>query len=262
MDYEQRYQHALTLHKSGRAEEALGHFAALAESASDPTDKASILIDEVDCLNTLGRLEEARQRLGEARHLLPRESEYHSNIEFAEVGILLSESSCQEALQKLEQLLEKNPELLQKPSHKTLYQEIQARRGFLLVELEHSREARPVLEEVLSYGIHTAQVCYYLGICYFDFGEVSQAKERLVEALKREQKLDDLQKGRAHYYLGMIYHREGAYARAKLEFELCAPLADQADIPRKYVFGWLEKTCRELNQEKEAERYEKLTKLK
>lgn len=61
MDFE-RFKHAIELRDAGGEEAALHEFETLINPESDSYDKASLLLNQANCLWRLGRLKEARER--------------------------------------------------------------------------------------------------------------------------------------------------------------------------------------------------------
>ncbi len=49
-------------------------------------------------------------------------------------------------------------------------------------------------------------------------------------------------------------------AKALQEFEWCVPHADEANIPKQNLYGWLAKVSDDLGLKADAERYDKLAK--
>lgn len=65
----------------------------------------------------------------------------------------------------------------------------------------------------------------------------------------------------ARTHLGAIYFREGALAKAKLEYERADALALAVEAPpatRKKLYKWLALICKNLGQLTEAHKYEDL----
>ncbi len=257
----QRFERAVALQGSGRVEESLRELRAMEECTPDREERASLLLNEVTCLLRLGRSKEARRLLVEARDLVPPGSHTNVDVDFAEVGFLIANQKPNDAVRKLDGLLKQYPDVLGVPEKRYLYEAIQVRRGILMAEAGRFSEASPILKEALSFDLadgDKGDLCYSLGVCELKLGDRESAKRMFLEALDRGTR--DYHPGRAHYYLGIIYFDEGAYARAEQEFQSCAPHAKHARIPLQHIHGWLAATFRGLGQDDEADRYDKLAK--
>jgi tetratricopeptide (TPR) repeat protein len=253
-----RLKRAFALTDSGRFEEAVAELDSLAELASNEEETGAVLIGKLSCFLNWGRIKEARQCLAELQKQLPGlpESDLQPRVKLFEATILNHEGKMEEALGLLNQILGDYSALLNLDENRDLYEEVQKDRGLLIAELDRLSEARPILEEALSFETELREVHYHLGVCYFESGDLKRAKEQFMVALRAS--VPNHLAGRAHYHLGMIHYREGGYARAKQEFEAAEPLAKESNVPRKYIYGWLARTCHALGLQTDAERYRKL----
>ncbi|OLE92153.1 MAG: hypothetical protein AUF79_00030 [Crenarchaeota archaeon 13_1_20CM_2_51_8] len=261
-----RFQRAAKLQDAGQIAEALKEYQSLANAITDVGEKASVMLNEVNCLSQLGENEQARKRLSEVYNLLPEHSEMRVHAQFTEALLYKDEGKDEQALKRLNELLADHGKLLRTPSHEFLWREIQIRRGIVLSELGRSSEARPILEEALSFeelanadrGNDRGTVLYYLARSYLDLGEFILAEEKYVDALKQ-----DLPEGfqpLAHYELGLVYYQRKAFARAIQEFELAESKTDESCLSKRSIWEWLSVTCKHLGLNSEADRYEKLAK--
>ena len=239
-------------------EEALQEFIGMAQEARDRDEKAALTLNIATCYANLGRFEEARKYDRQAVAISPRD-EIRSRAAFGEAVTCWEERKFDESLRILNNMLKDYSALLRTPDFRDLYELVQRRRGALLTEFSRPGEARPILEEVLSFDLNAedkAMFLYYLGIALFNLGERNAAKARFLELLQNS--VDDYCTISGRYYLGIIYSEEGAYARALQEFERVEPHAAMADIDKEKIYGWLARTWRLLGNRPEAERYEKL----
>jgi tetratricopeptide (TPR) repeat protein len=257
MDQE-RVKRAAALRDSGNAEEALREFRAMAREAVDPDGKAVCSLGEGGCFEEMGKFEEARRCYRQAVAISPRD-EIRSRADFSEAQICWQEKRFEESLRILDNILNRYSALLRAPDDRDLYEQVQFRRGILLTEFSRPREARPLLEEALSFDpslVDTRQARYYLGLALFQLGEKKAAKARFLELLPGSD--DDYCTMLARYYLGIIYSEEGAYAKALLEFEHVEPHASRAHISKDKIYGWLARTYRLVGNSAQAERCERL----
>lgn len=256
----QRFEHALKLRDSGHLTEALHEFAALAESINDPEEKASLLANQEKCELHLGHMKEARDLINQALKIVPR-THVLLYIYFEDAILCWHEGRREEALRILENLKEHHIETLRLLEHRGLYCQIQTTCGVLLAELAYFQEARQVLEECLTFDLQLkdkGDILHNLGVCYLKTGEVECARKKFLETL--ENGAQEAYIISTHYYLGVIYSREGAPAKALQEFEWCLPHAEDSQIPKEHIYSWLATASQDLGLKSDAERYERLSK--
>ncbi len=250
------YERILTLRNSGKVEEALSELQGLLESTYVPREKAALMLNQVVCYEMLGRIEQARQRLREAVQVTSEPVELRLRFDFHDALLCVYERRHKEALGKFDRLLAEYGRLPNHADHRELYEDIQIRRGNTLAQLGHYEEARPVLEEALSFQLvegERGEICYNLGACYYELGDMVRAKESFLAALENHARGYCLVRSRT--YLGAIYFGEKAYSKALEEFQWCEPRIEEGILRRDYVYGWLAKTCRALGRDSEAKQY-------
>lgn len=162
-----RFQHAIDLRESGRAEEALGELTDLAVSTTDPEERASLLLNQAKCLMKLGRLRDAREQLSSAKSIAPR-TQLLLYLAFGEASLYSHEGDWRKALDILEDLHKEFGELLEATEHRDLYEQTQILRGVVLRAEGRVHEARAVLEECQSFALGEGDrnyVLYNLGAC-------------------------------------------------------------------------------------------------
>ena len=255
----ERFDRAAELADREHYEQALKEYEGISQTLADPIERVPVLLAEVGCLLGLGRIDDARNRHEKAASILPKGSEHTPEIVFSEAKILIAARRRKQALMKLDGLIADEVSLSQTDDPDHLYQQIQLRRGSLLVELYRFEDARPVLEELLAFEIDRRAVAFYLGICYFELREFQLAKDYLRQAQAAD--LPPAWEWQVHVSLGAVYFGEGAFARARLEYEKAEILGPKVLAPEKdmtRIYRWLEKICRELGDDREAGRYRKL----
>jgi len=255
---QERFQKAMALRDSGREEEAIHEIRAMAQEALEPIEKAVHMYGEAVCLLRLGRFEEARKCNRQAVAICPS-NEIRCRVDLNEVFLCWEERKFQECLRMLNNMLKDYSDLLCTPDFRDLYEQVQFRRGLLLTEFSRPREARPLLEEALSFELDAedkAKLLYYLGLALYNLGDKADAKARFLGALQGRN--DDAVSISVRYYLGVIYSEEGAYGKALQEFERVEPYASLASIENEKIYGWLARTYRMTGNSSEAERCEKL----
>jgi tetratricopeptide (TPR) repeat protein len=258
-----RFERAVTLRDNGRIDEAVAELEGLISETLDAEDKASLILNKVTCFLLVKQFTQARRELEECRKYLEGESPLLPRWEFLDASVSVDEGRPMEAVQKLEQILSCHARLLGRPDMRDLYENVQITRAMLLVDIKRSVEARPVLEEALSYHIaatRRAKLSYYLGLCYFDLDMYDAAKERLQEAL--DLGIDEGFQPHTHFYLGLIFERQSAKAWAIQHFEACQAKLGKSDIPPRRVYEHLCALYRAVGNRKDAEHYEILSREK
>ena len=215
-------------------------------------------MNEAICLDRLGLLADAKRQLKEASALLGEGGDMRALVESVDASFYMGRDP-KKALEKFDSVSRRYSDVLRRPEEEGLYGENQLRRGLLLVELKHHKEARPVLEEVLKLCVEKDGAFYFsLGICYLALHKKDLARQQFCEALRLglpEQKLVD-----SHFYLGVGYFRARAYAKALQEFEFCETNIGKSNLPPKGLYKWLALTCRNLDLHDDAKRYAALSK--
>jgi tetratricopeptide (TPR) repeat protein len=177
---------------------------------------------------------------------------------FAELRVLLAEKNEAVALQVVEGLVAQYPKQLSNPDFKELSDEIAAYHGFLLADAGRWTEALALLE-AQTFPLEWRNVqCYFLGRCYFEFGDYERARKKLIEAL--DLGLIDHWASKAHFTLGATEYRLGNMSAAKKHFELYLKTAPADSLSRVEAWEWLEMTCRALRLYDEAEQYGRIKK--
>jgi tetratricopeptide (TPR) repeat protein len=254
----QRFEYALKLKQSGRLEEALREFHAVAESASDLKDKVIVLLNEVSCASILRRFDYARELLRQVANILPEDSQLEIELRLHEASILIDEGKYSDALQALDALL---PDCMQlrNTEYSYIYEGLQVRRGYMLVHLGRYKEAYEQLREAVTFDLQEADkelVTFYLGLCSYELNELETAKRYFKYVISSN--LDADLVVRSHYYNGLALYRTGAMAWAKQEFEACEAKVAGSSIPKAALYEMLAATSESLGQDREAARYKYL----
>lgn len=256
MDF-QRIDQAISLRDAGEWDAALLEFRDLERFSDCEEEKGELFINQVWCLSGLKRLPEARARLQDAANLQIESLDYRARIDLLDASLDSEEGKAEESLKKLDRLLKKYASFLQTQTPRYVYEEAQMRRGCLLAYLERFKEACPILEAVLHYGIvKHADFFFHLGNCYLRLGKKADAEKMLSKALSL-----GLEGGWAvagHYYLGSCYLESGAYVKAMQEFEAAESLASKFNKPKKHLYEALIKTAKVLGLDSEAAKYDHL----
>src|SRR5208282_6377078 len=175
--------------------------------------RAMILLNESTCLCQSGNTAGARECWLEASALVPEDSDFRPSIEVQEDFILVTEDKTREALDVLDRIAAKYGRVLARGDRRDLYERIQINRGSHLVYLGRFSDARPLLEEALSFEetMKGARFYYDLGLMYYHLDQLLLSKTHFENALRMG--LANGWAGQAHYYLGVIYTGEEAFAK-------------------------------------------------
>lgn len=185
MDSE-RLKRAVDLRDAGQVEDALRELAELKAITPDPANQALILVHESVVLAKAGRFEKAHAKADEATRLCSdRVTECNALV--AHSGAHSVEGKRDYALAELDLALRNYPDVLGTVGYRFLYEEIQLRRGLLLIWLNRLKEARDTLQECQRFDLSREERCRVLsnlGACYHDLGELDHAVEALTEFLR------------------------------------------------------------------------------
>ena len=265
---EQRFLSACRMREEGKLAEAYDEFSKLAQDTEDQIDRAGVLIYAAKTLKILGQYESATTQLKAVRELVPDHSFLNSVVDerlahlevyldFEDADLYWQRGENTEALSRFEAALKKYTQRLHEPRFRGSYEAIQARRAFILADLDRWKEALPILEEIKSSEEFVEVIAFYLGHCYLAAHDYNAAEEKLTLALRLG--LPSHLDYRAHCELGMTNYKLKDYAKAKQELEKGAEKADASYIKQSQIWKWLEVTCRSLGLKDEAQHYANLS---
>ena len=169
----QRFQRAVAFLDSGDAASALREFELVEESASNVEEKASILLGQVNCLTSLGRLAEARKRWSES--LACWRTPY---IDFIEVALCFAEGKQDEAMRKITEFLKGRDDLTQFGAE-DIYSDVAEQFGSLPFDRRlYSEAIEPFKEAILFAGTQDRKRNIYLNlaICYIQTGRLHECR--------------------------------------------------------------------------------------
>ena len=239
----ERFQKAISLQNSGNNEEALRGFEAISNEMSDEYDKSRVLLYEVTCLVSLGRLREARQRWSTAANYSP-----DSYTDLIDAYLCCDEGKQQEAFDKLTKLLDDQDGVLRKPENEGTYSEASERLGYLLFDAKRYAEAISRLTEALKTpdsDERRRKISVYLGISQLEMRNLHAAEERLLNGMPAD--CQHPMWTEAQFQLGRLYFYRGAYVKAKEAFERCELLAKAEDSELKQTAAqWFSATAARL----------------
>jgi tetratricopeptide (TPR) repeat protein len=242
----------------GQVEDSIVDVEKLLSEGEDCLTKAAGLMTIAKGLRKLGRYPEAILKVDQICELLGPENEYYPRAAFARASIEMEQGNTQEALARLDEIMERFGRLLSTTEHLDLLQEIQQDRGSILTGLKRFRTAVPILESVREVETGKDAVLCDLGMCYFELAEFDSAKSAFEELLSLEP--NSSFKAYAHYYIGMVMYRRGKLAWAKQEFEKSLACPDRFKLSEDNLLHWLVNTSKALNLDSEVARYSEMRK--
>jgi tetratricopeptide (TPR) repeat protein len=229
-------------------------FKSRASQSTQPLEKANYLIEEADCYRQLGEFEAAMACAISAKETVRGDALSSAQTDYYAATILIAQGQSEKGLQALSLVLEEYPNVFQGEEGQQLYEEIQLQRGITLKESGDYQNARPLLEEALSFRLSadtSATVRYHLGSAYFDLHLYGLAKNQF-GALATLGVRDEWAAG-YHYNFGFALYELKEFRGAKRELLLC--LQNEGGPPTAYKYKLISAICRKLGESKEARLY-------
>jgi len=228
--------------------------------SDDPLKKAAYLLEEATCSQEQGKFRDAETLIAEAKQLAAADVQACAEIDLFRAMSLLKESRQKEGLQSLSAMLIEYADWFKNPDGRGVYELVQLQRAFSLMHLEKNEEARPVLEEVVSFQLESrvqSNVHCHLGRCYHELSLYRLAKEQFERANVLGVK-EDWQPV-FHYYFGYTLYELRDFQRAKREFILC--LQSGPSGPEESMrYAMLATTSHKLGEHSEARSYDEKAK--
>ena len=245
-------QDAIEVQDATLAKEALGEIDLLLGSTPDPSERLYLLFSKSSCHGILRNFAEAREQLSLVLKQEPQDPDTRLTVEFNEGLLCQQEGNYSEALESFSAVISRHAKRLTRPELRFMYEDIQQRRAFLSVTLQHFQDAIALFEEVLSFGIDQearSDALASLGLCYLELRNWELAKNCLLQASalgvtnEREKSL--------HFYTD-------ALVQAKREFEICEEHASEYQLSTLDVYAWLSSVSKRLGDKAASERYAQL----
>jgi len=251
-------EQARDLLNQAKFQEASECFSLLAAQSADPLEKVSYLLEVADCYRRLGRLEEAMDCLATAKTFAVADALSYAQVEFVAATVLIEQDKHEHGLKKLTSILSEYSDQLEEGEGRELYQEIQMQRGISLMYLARYENARPILQESVSFGFSDKVISdlhCHLGRCDHELGLYREAKEQFEQC--RALGVNDEWQSTYHYYFGYTLYELKDFAAARRELILCLQ-SGASGPPQSYVYRLLAATCGKLGDREEARVYDKL----
>jgi tetratricopeptide (TPR) repeat protein len=242
------------------AVEAIREIEARARSLQDPTEKANVLMRKAVLYGVLHRFSDARNQLRIALQEAPEDVFTQVQHDVITASLYDEEGKWKDAYENLTETFLKHAQHFNRPELRSVYEDIQQRRGFDLVRIQKFRDAIPILKEVLSFELVASlksAVLSNLGSCYAMAEEYPNARDCFEKAIAIG--LMKEWESRVHFYLGYSYAYLRLLREAKREFQWCEQQPqNEYSMPLAKVYGWLSSICKHLGEQREAEHYARL----
>jgi tetratricopeptide (TPR) repeat protein len=223
---------------------------------NDPLNRIGTLLQEANRQQSTGHSADAELSIAEARRLAQGNSQVLAEIDFFCALSLLEEDKRDEGLQALSAMLIQHKAWFNTPEGRDVYELVQVQRAFSLIHLERKEEARPLLEQAITFqldGEVRSEVHCHLGRCYHELSLYTLAKEQFERANVLGVS-EDWQPA-FHYYYGYTLYELKEFQAAKREFILClqsGPSGPDASLR----YRMLAATSHKLGEHSEARSYD------
>jgi tetratricopeptide (TPR) repeat protein len=242
------------------ADEAIREIDAQVRFLQDPTEKANVQLSKAVLYGVLHRFDEARIQLGIALQEAPENTYTQIQHDFISASLYDEEGKWKDAYEHLTDTLSKHRKQFNHPELRSLYEDIQQRRGFDLVRIQKFKDAIPILKEVLSFRLEPSlksAALSNMGWCYAKIKDYANARGCFEKAIRLG--LMKEWESRVHFYLGCSYAYLRLLREAKREFQVCEHQPqDDYSIPLVEVYGWLSSICKHLGEQAKSEYYARL----
>lgn len=226
---------------------------------TDPNSRARLLLRKAELYGVIQRFVEARKEISLALKSAPGDPDIIFQCEHLGALLYHEEQDVAEAFKRMTALLLKYKKHMQSPESRPVYEDIQMRRGFELVQLGRFAEAVLIFEECLTFEMtpeDRSEVLAYLGICESHLKRYEKARDHFLQA--REVGLVEQSQGLVHSQLGVVYFHLNLLRESKGELQRCELLPNESKFSMKKVYGWLSAVCRRLGEKAEADSYARL----
>jgi len=227
---------------------------------NDPLNKIGILLQEANRQQSAGHFGDAELSIAEAKRLAQGHTQALAEIDFFCALSLLDQDKRVEGVEALAEMLIRYRVLFNTTEGRDLYELVQVQRAFSLVGLERKEEARPLLEEAITFQLDSevrSDVHCHLGCCYFELSRYPEAREQFERANAFE--VSEEWQAAFHYCYGYTLYELKEFQRAKREFILC--LQSKSSGPEESLrYGMLAATSRKLGEHSEARSYDEKAK--
>jgi tetratricopeptide (TPR) repeat protein len=229
-------------------------------SSTNPSDRTALLLCKAELYGVLNKFVDARREIDLASKTAPQgDLDIRLRCEHLDALLYHAEQRVDEAFRRMTALLLKYSQQMRSPEGRPVYEDIQQRRGFQLVQLLRFEEAIPIFKECLSFDMtpeDRGEILSSLGICYSHLKRYEEARDCFLQAL--ELGLTKQTQGEVYLQLGVAYFHLNLFQESKREFQLCEQPSTECSLPMKTLYGWLSAVCRRLGERVEAETYARL----
>lgn len=230
---------------------------------SDPNDllnRIGTLLQEANRQQSAGHFRDAELSIAEARRLAQGHTQALAEVDFFYALSLLERDKRNEGVEALSAMLVQYKAWFNTTEGRDLYELVQIQRAFSLIHLERKEEARPLLEEAVTFQLDSevrSDVHCHLGRCYHELSLHTLARKQFERA--HALGVSEEWQPAFHYYYGYTLYELKEFQRAKREFILCLQSGPYG--PEESVrYAMLAATSRKLGERSEARTYDKKAK--
>jgi Flp pilus assembly protein TadD len=174
------------MHKanSGDPMESLQIIANLEPMVESDTERAVLLSGKATCCARLGKMEESRSLILQAKALVKEDRLLRSQVELSEASHYALTGHAELACEQYGRISSEYADVLAKPEHRDFQQELLSRYGYALVHAERFTEAVATLRYALNIAEVTEvqRIRLYLGIALAAEGQAQEAQVELSAA--------------------------------------------------------------------------------
>jgi tetratricopeptide (TPR) repeat protein len=246
---------ALPLIEAEKYSEALALLAAAYTTSSGSFEQCVVMLNQSKCLMLLGRFREAQERLDSVSKR-GVEGDMRLYVECARINLLYAEQKTGEALEKSRSFLAVNREVLQQEEYEDMVYDLRLRAAFGAVTSGRFDSGIKELNRFIKLAKEEDQsrIHLFLGIAFGQLGKYKEAInefELVLLSSGHEELIAE-----AHYRLGAIHFKVGAFAWAQQRFTEAESSIDSLKaVPIGDLYTFLAQTYGHLGNEEQRERY-------
>lgn len=222
-------------------------------------ERGEIIFQKALLLGMQGDVSAARIEIKRALDENPTDLETRFTYDYIDAVLYHEEQQLQEAFTRFGSFLTKYSDLL-KGSQRHIYEDVQQRRAFELLQLLRFPEAVDVSLECLKFDLppeDRSSILANLAVASTKLEDYERAKEYYLQASQIG--LTKHWRNQGYFYFGVALAHLKEFRDSKQQFLLAAELsANGGVIPLVSVYKWLAWVCKALGERLEAEKYSRL----
>jgi tetratricopeptide (TPR) repeat protein len=223
-------------------------------------ERSGILLQKAVLLGMQGR-DAARTDIALAGELNPDDVETLFSHDYIDAVLYHEEQRVEEAFLRFTQFLPKYADLLN-GLQRHIYEDVQQRRAYELLQLSQFQEAVDVSLECLNFDLppnDRSGILSNLAVAYTELKDYGRAEGSFSSAC--ELGLPKLWENKVHFYRGIALAHLKEFRDSKQQFMFAAKLSTNGGtIPCRSIYEWLAWVCKALGEKTEAEEYSRMAK--